>query len=65
MDKCHHCGADVQVRKRQFSDRAWSALINWGEVRSENMGKAICQDCYVELREILIERTHEIEKMAR
>ena len=58
---CHHCGAKVSVKQRQFSDRAWAALVNWGEVRSETMGKAICQDCYVELREILIEHTHEIE----
>lgn len=65
MSVCHHCGAEVQVRKRQFSQKAWSALVNWGEIRSEIMGKAICQDCYIELREILIERTHEMEKIAR
>ena len=65
MNYCHHCGTKVTVRKRQFSDRAWSALVDWGEVRSETMGKALCDDCYVELREILIDRTHEMEKIAR
>lgn len=58
---CHHCGSEVRVKRAEFSQRAWNALINWGEVQSENVGKAICHDCYIELREILIERTHEIE----
>jgi len=65
MNLCHHCGTKVMVRKRQFSERAWAALVDWGEVRSETMGKALCDDCYIELREILIDRTHEIEKIAR
>ena len=52
MNLCHHCRAKVMVRKRQFSDRAWAALVDWGEVRSETMGKSLCDDCYIELREI-------------
>lgn len=63
VDACYHCGARVQVRIRQFSERAVSALVRWGELQSDISNKAICQDCYTELREILIERTHEMEQM--
>lgn len=62
VDACFHCGARVQVRIRQFSERAVSALVRWGELQSDISNKAICQDCYAELREILIERTHEMEQ---
>ncbi|MDE3268671.1 MAG: hypothetical protein OYH77_00115 [Pseudomonadota bacterium] len=58
---CHHCGSEVRVKRAEFSQRAWNALIHWGEVSSEHAGKEICHDCYLELREILIDRTHEIE----
>ncbi len=61
---CNHCGADEKAKKREISVTAWQALVDWQEVSKETVDKAICQSCYNELREILIERADEIAAYA-
>lgn len=59
--ECPHCGAsDVKIKTREISMAAWNALLAWQDVDSETIGKPICQQCYDELREILIDRADEI-----
>lgn len=58
---CSNCGTDTKCRKRDFSDQAWSFLVLWNEVSKQAVDQAICQSCYDELREVLIDRVDEIE----
>ena len=58
---CANCGAEAKVRKRDFSAQAWSFLVLWNEVSKKAVDQAICQSCYDELREVLIDRVDEID----
>jgi hypothetical protein len=42
---------------------ALSALITWGDLEEDIVDEAICDDCYKELRDVLIENTDELSKM--
>lgn len=57
---CAHCGDDVKSRRREFSEQAYSALIVWGEIQAAAVDQAICDGCYSELREVLIDRADDI-----
>ncbi|MCX6123204.1 MAG: hypothetical protein NTV34_00400 [Proteobacteria bacterium] len=57
------CGTSKSVR-REFSDQAWSALVSWSEINSEAVDQPICNDCYFNLREVLIDRAEDISAVA-
>ncbi len=63
-NSCSVCAEARKSRTREFSPHAWSALSIWGEVTPKTMGQPICEGCYRELRDLLIERTDELERMS-
>lgn len=58
---CSHCQADTKSRRRDFSEQTWTVLMVWGEIDTKTVDQPICEPCYNELREVLIDRTDEIE----
>ncbi len=60
-ENCNNCGSNAKCRRRSFSEQAWSVLLLWNEVNPNAIEKPICDDCYKELRDVLIDRTDEIE----
>ncbi len=58
---CPVCLTEAKCRNRDFSEQAWKALVLWKELEKKASGKSICDECYLELREILIERSDEIQ----
>lgn len=58
---CSNCGDETKCRRRDFSEQAWAVLVIWGEVQSPTVDQPICENCYNELREVLIDRSEEIE----
>ena len=57
---CPRCGLSDRLNKRAFSDQALAALVIWGELDRELISEAICDGCYDELRDILIDRSGEV-----
>ena len=53
------CGQSKSVR-REFSDQAVTALVLWGEIESKHVDQPLCNDCYFNLRDVLIERVADI-----
>ena len=60
---CPRCGENTKVQKRLFSDVALAALIAWGDLEEDLVEEAICDDCYKELRDVLIDNTDELTNM--
>jgi hypothetical protein len=60
-ETCGNCETDTKCRRRDFSEQAWSVLVLWAEVATSAVDQPICDDCYNELREVLIDRADEIE----
>jgi hypothetical protein len=58
---CGHCQCDTKSRRRDFSDQTWTVLLVWGEIEPKTVDQPLCEPCYNELREVLIDRTDEIE----
>lgn len=58
---CSNCSEDTKSRRREFSEQAWTVLVLWNEVQSAAVDQPICENCYNELREVLIDRAEEIE----
>ena len=58
---CAHCHENTKSRRRDFSEQTWSVLLVWGEIQKPTVDQPICDHCYNELREILIDRSQEIE----
>ena len=42
---------------------ALAALITWGDLEEELVDEAICDDCYKELRDVLIENSDDLTKI--
>ena len=59
-DTCANCGVDSKCRRRDFSEQAWAFLAMWKEVQPAAVDQPICESCYGELREVLIDRADEI-----
>ncbi len=59
---CSNCTTKTRCRKRDFSEQAWSVLLAWGEVDAEVVDQPVCDDCYIELRNILIDRAVDVER---
>ncbi len=60
-DSCSNCGTDSKCRRRDFSEQAWTVLVLWNEVQTAAVDQPICEECYDDLREVLIDRANEIE----
>ncbi len=59
--KCSCCKqASLLKSKYSFSDEAWGLLKSWGEVTGESEQNLLCDGCYWELRDTLIDRTDEL-----
>ncbi len=58
---CSNCSEDNKSRRREFSEQAWTVLVLWNEIQTAAVDQPICEDCYNELREVLIDRAEEIE----
>ena len=65
LQECTNCSITAKCRRRDFSEQAWSVLLVWGEVDASVVDEPICDDCYKELREILIDRADEIIEALR
>jgi hypothetical protein len=61
-DSCANCAADAKSKRRDFSEQAWAVLLVWKEVQASSVDQPICEECYLELRETLIDRAGEIEE---
>ncbi len=59
--ECPRCANEARLAKRTFSDQALAALIVWKDLAKNLVSEPICDDCYAELRDILIERTEEVK----
>jgi hypothetical protein len=64
-DCCSHCGEETKSRRREFSEQAYSALLVWGEIQASTVDQAICENCYIELRDVLIDRADDIVQAAQ
>ena len=62
--ECPRCANTTRLAKRTFSDQALAALIVWNDLPKELVDESICEDCYGELRDILIERIEEVKAVA-
>jgi hypothetical protein len=58
---CPHCKTNRRVKSRSFSDKAWAYLFVVGELSFDLIGSPICDECYHDLREVLIESHQEVE----
>lgn len=61
LTRCHVCFEDRKSRHREFSPHAWTALTVWGEVGGHAQSQTMCDGCYSEFRDMLIERASEVE----
>ena len=61
-DHCSHCHEQVKSRRREFSEQAWTILLLLGEINGDTVEQPICEFCYDEMRDILIDRRPEIEE---
>jgi hypothetical protein len=59
--QCPSCREDIKVRHREFSAQAWTFLAANNEVDEDHVGEAICDDCYSDMREFLIESISDVE----
>ncbi|MCX6118634.1 MAG: hypothetical protein NT027_13920 [Proteobacteria bacterium] len=59
---CSGCGIDAKSIRREFSDQVWSALVDWNEIPKTAVDQPICNDCYFNLRDVLIDRADEIHQ---
>lgn len=64
-ENCAHCGEESKCRRRDFSEQAWTVLVVWNEIQTATVDRPVCDDCYGELREVLIDRADEIEAALR
>ena len=60
---CSCCNTTARCRQRNFSEEALAMLLVWGELDVENIDAPICEYCYEDLRDVLIDRAGEIEVM--
>ena len=58
---CNNCGCESSCRRRVFSEQAWTVLLLWNEINPQAVDQPICDECYQEIREILIDRSDEVD----
>ncbi|MBF0441577.1 MAG: hypothetical protein HQK54_06705 [Oligoflexales bacterium] len=62
ITRCANCLSHQKSRYREFSDQVWTLLLQWGEIEKSTINKPICDACYQDIRELLIDKSHELEK---
>lgn len=62
-DNCPSCGEKLRLRKREFSPSAWLFLIENNELDKCKVGEPICDTCYEDFRELLIESMQDLERI--
>lgn len=60
---CTNCGVHSTSRRRVFSEQAWTLLLLWNEITPSAVEQPMCDVCYDDLRETLIDRNEEVEQM--
>ena len=63
VQDCSCCGTKARCRSRSFSEEALALLLIWGEIEEKHIDAPICEYCYEDLRDVLIDRAREIEMM--
>lgn len=53
--KCPRCEAHAKLRPRDFSDQAIATLVSFGDLDKKQVGMPVCDECYDDLRDMLIE----------
>ncbi len=61
--ECPRCSTPARLSKRTFSDQALAALVVWKDLSEKLIEEPICEDCYSELRDILIERIEDVKSV--
>lgn len=61
--KCYHCGKMAKVKIRDVSIESWEILYLLGEVERSEINMPICDTCYSELREVMIDRQDEVDQL--
>lgn len=59
MEECQRCGEVAKLRQRDFSPTALATLFEAGELEEELIDEALCDTCYGELREFLIDAANQ------
>ena len=59
---CKNCHQEEKAMRRVFSVLAWTVLLLWNELSVSAVDQPICDTCYDDMRNILIDRAEEIEK---
>ena len=62
--QCTSCDENAKSVRREFSDQAWAALVAWSEVSQKAVDSPICNDCYFNFRDVLIERADEMRLLS-
>lgn len=61
---CPRCELEGKLKKREFSDQALAALISWGDLNESLVDEPVCDECYRELRDVLIDNSEELVSVA-
>jgi hypothetical protein len=59
--ECPRCSNLARLSKRTFSEQALAALVVWKDLSEKLIDEPICEDCYNELRNVLIERIEDVK----
>lgn len=60
VQECPRCTTMAKLRSRDFSAQAKLALVAWEEVEQSVVEQPICDECYEDLREALVDRVDEL-----
>ena len=56
--KCPRCNEKSNtLKKRFYSDKAAALLVNLGEIKEGKVDEPICQFCYLEIRDLLVDES--------
>jgi hypothetical protein len=61
MQKCPRCETSAKLRPRDFSDQAVATLVTHGDLDKKIVGASVCDDCYHDLRDAMIEHVRAAE----
>ena len=61
--KCACCDQMSKCRHRDFNSQIWVLLLHWGEIDESALEQPICDSCYRDLRNLLIDRADEMEQL--
>lgn len=59
--KCANCFSNERSYRRDINAQIWSLLLHWNEVLPGAVDRPICDSCYADIRDVLIDRAPEKE----